>query len=139
MKQNKNRTIITVVLIAILIFIRIFFSGVEQIIYYVYTINLAGLLIVLIPLLIDAYREISLGITDDSFNRIIAQENKRIRKKFVLGVVVIVITSFGTGIMIYLLNGDKVLEVLNDVLALLTLALSLEDESVFDWLVKNNT
>lgn len=135
-EQYENKVSISPYLIAILVVVRIIFATNEQITDIVYMINVVSLLYVVATILHNSYEKISAGIKSNSKNKIIAKKNKKIKIKFVLGSLAVIVLSSILYVLIILFNWHTEIGVINDIIALIALLLSIEDEAIGVWIVK---
>lgn len=135
-EQYENKVSISPYLIAILIVVRVIFATNEQIADIVYMINVVSLLYVVATILHNSYEKISLGIKSKSKNKIIAKKNKKIKTKFVLGLLAVIVLSSILYVLIIFFKWHTAIGVINDIIALIALLLSIEDKAIGAWIVK---
>lgn len=131
MNRSKEKTIMTVGFIFILIFVRIICYATDQILYIVYAINIVGLFYVLSQIAVEI-NGILMSSVDNEMNIVIIKRNSRVKKNFKW--IALLLSGFliGIGLVVYFKALNTVLAIINDVISLITLGISIEDETLRD-------
>lgn len=130
--EKNNSSIATFGFIFTLIFTRVIFDKVDSITYIIYFINVLSLIYVVFQI----NNRFCTKLNDDSESKIIKRRNDNIRKTMNLSIFLVIIFAFIIAIVMKILFTTNELGILNDSLALLTLAISIEDEAVYSWIKK---
>ena len=130
--EKNNSSIATFGFIFTLIFTRVVFDKVDSITYIIYFINVLSLIYVVFQI----NNRFCTNLNDDSESKIIKRRNDNIRKTMNLSIFLVIIFAFILAIVMKILFTTNELGILNDSLALLTLAISIEDEAVYNWIKK---
>ena len=85
--------------------------------------------------MLEVYENISGGVSNGSLNTVLSRRNKKLRRKFVTRIVFLIIAAVAVAFIIYFLKLNDVLSIINDVIALITLGLSIEDEVLITWIL----
>lgn len=114
--------------ILIFILVRIFLKDSGQIVYIVYAINLLGLLYVLRQIVSKAYP----SIFKEHYQNIPLLEARRKStiRTIIWGLLIFLIACIAVAITIHFLSRENALNVINDVIALISLGISIEDEKI---------
>lgn len=131
--MNKNdNSIVTFGFVIILIFVRVVCDKIASIYYVIYAINILSLIYVIFQI----KNRLCNNINDDSNSKIIKRRNDNIKKTMNLSIFLIIIFAFITAIIMKKFFTTNQLGILNDSLALFTLAISIEDEAIYSWIKK---
>uniref|UniRef100_UPI003FEF9A0E hypothetical protein n=1 Tax=Roseburia sp. TaxID=2049040 RepID=UPI003FEF9A0E len=135
--MKKNNSFITISLIVLLIIIRIVFYSRDEILYVVYAINLIGLFYVIIQILYSVNETLSSsdGIEENGFQQIRARISRNAKKKFIINNIILFVAAVVFGVLAAIFSWSTVLGIVNDVIALVALGLSIEDERIYEWVV----
>lgn len=134
-EKSRGKVEVTIFFISILILIRISCYQIEQILYIVYMLNVASMLFVVIQLFRNVYIEVSAGVKQHSLNTVIARRNKKIKRCFAWIVGALIVTLTIVGAILYACSLETAVSVINDVIALVALGLSIEDEKLYEYVV----
>lgn len=105
--------------------------------YVVYAINLIGLFYVIIQILYSAYVTLSsLDRTEENgFRQIRVRISRGTKKKFIINNIILFAVAVVFGVFAAIFSWSMVLGIVNDVIALVALGLSIEDERIYEWVV----
>lgn len=130
----KNNSIITTGFILLLIIIRVLFRASDNIPSIIYFINCLGLLYVLSQIMLNVYNK----LVDNSRkkNKIIARRNKSVKNKLTIGFVSALIICICTYFIVLCFGEKEAFNVVNDIVALISLCISIEDDKINELLYR---
>lgn len=134
--MKKNKECKTLVFIFVLILVRIMFASTENIMIIVFLINIVSLLFVCWAMEAKVQSTITCKIKNGSNNKILGRRNKEMKGLLIKYIYVSIGCIVLLGIIVFLIFGEAGLSVYNDIIALLALGISIEDDIICEKIIK---
>lgn len=134
--MKKSNSFATAGFIFVLMLIRVVCHAADSILVIIYTINVVGFLYVVTQIMHIVYDKLNTNIGVNSKNVVIIRRNRKVKNKYVWSTIVITILLIAGALVLCYIKDDTIFSIVNDIIALITLGISIEDNALQEYLYK---